>query len=493
MTISAARRRPADSSTAQGARRQGGSLAEHRPFLVALGLGAVARVVVSLAFPPALMISDGPTYLSFLDTFEPDPDRPVGYGVLLLYPVSLVTDAVAAVATVQHLLGLATAVVLYVVLRRWGVGRWPATLATLPVLFDSLQLILEHAPLSDTLFVLLVTLGVAVLGWRRRPTPALALAAGLLLGASVTVRQVGLPLVLSGVVFCLLVGTGWRGRLAGAAALALGFAAPVGAYATWYQQEHGVYALSEIGGKSAYMRTTTFVDCSQLSVPDHQEVLCPPEPRGERMDPTNYGWYENGTVTRLDPPPGTTAEEAMRDFARQAIREQPVDYAVVVLRDFALNFDLWRGNRFEFDTAFKWRFSTYVDREPSSWTGPAFAAHGGEQQGTRQPYADALAAYQQVGYLPGPLLLGCLVLGLAGGLGMGRARHSGVGSMCLLLTVSGAGLMLVPDVTTQFVWRYQLPALVLLPAGAALAYTAMRPAMRRRQDAAGTVATPRTD
>lgn len=490
MTIAAARRRAVEvdpSSTDPSRTRR---LAEHRPFLVALALAAALRVVVSLAFPPALMVSDGPTYLSFLDTFEPDPDRPVGYGVLLLYPVYLLTEAVAAVAAVQHVLGLATGVLIYVLLRRWDVGRWPATLATLPVLFDSLQLLLEHAPLSDTLFVLLVTLGVVALGWRRRPTLLLALAAGLLLGTSATVRQVGLPLVLAGAAYCLLVGHGWRRRVATALVLAVGFAAPVGAYAAWYEQEHGVYALSGIGGKSVYMRTTPFVDCSRLSVPDYQQVLCPPEPVGQRLDPTNYGWYDDGTVHRLEPPSGTSSDAAMRSFAREAIREQPVDYALVVARDFALNFDLWRGNRFEFDTAFKWRFDTYVDREPSSWTGPAFEAHGGEQQGTRQPYADALVAYQHVGYLPGPLLLGCLVLGLSGGLGIGRARGSGVRSMCLLLTVSGAGLLLVPDVTTQFVWRYQLPGLVLLPAGAALAFTALT---RRRHTERGISATPRTD
>jgi hypothetical protein len=46
--------------------------------------------------------------------------------------------------------------------------------------------------------------------------------------------------------------------------------------------------------------------------------------------------------------------------------------------------------------------------------------------------------------------------------------------MCLLLTLSGTVLLLVPGFTVEFVWRYQLPALVLLPAGAALAWSAIR-------------------
>jgi len=479
-------------TAAEGAPRTVGPpgwLVEHRPFLIALVLGTALRVVVSLAFTPALMISDGPTYLSFLDTFEPNPDRPVGYSLFLLLPLSWMTDSVLAVALTQHLMGLATAVLVYLLLRRWQVRRWPATLATLPVLFDSLQLVLEHAVLSDTLFVLLVTLGIVVLGWRRRPTLALALAAGLTLGASVTVRQVGLPLVVAGVAFCLMAGDRWRTSLAGAAALTLGFVLPVGAYATWYHQVHGVYALSEITGKFTYMRATTFVDCDRLSVPDYQRVLCPREPLGQRRDPTFYGWHDDQTLPQLEPPAGMTRDAAMRDFAAEATREQPVDYTLIVLRDFALNFDLWRTDRFEYATAYRWQFSSYVHLEPTEWTGPAFDRHGGDQLTGHQPFADAVVTYQRFGYLPGPLLLACLVLGVFGAAGVGRARRSGMRSMCVLLTVSGAGLLLVPDLATQFVWRYQLPALVLLPAGAALAYTALCGG----QVDAGTVATPRTD
>jgi hypothetical protein len=478
----------ADASTRRERGRHGRWIAEHRPFLIALALGAVVRVVVSLAFTPALMVSDGPRYLSFLDTFEPAQDRVVGYSLLLLYPLSLITESLLAVTVTQHLLGLATAVLLYVLLRRWGVAPFLATLATLPVLFDGMKLLLEHSMLSDTLFVLVVTAGIVVLGWRRRPTLPLALAAGLLLGTSVTVRQVGLPLVLAGVAFCVVAGRGWRVRLAPAAVFALAFMVPVGAYATWYHHEHGIYGLSEIGGQAAYMRTTSFVDCSGLSVPNYQRVLCPPEPRGQREDPTFYGWDDAGTAARLTSPPGTTSAEAMRAFADEAMRDQPVDYALVVLRDFALNFDLWRGDRFEFDTSRKWRFNLYVDREPDSWTRPAFEAHGGEQLSTHQPYATALAVYSWVGYIPGPVLLGCLVLGLMGGFGWGRARGSEVRAMCLLLIASGVILLLVPAVTTQFVWRYQLPGLALLPAGAALAFSALRGG-----GVAGTVATPSTD
>lgn len=464
---------------------------EHRPFLVALSLGILIRVVVQLAFSPAFIHSDGPTYLAVIDALEPAPERPVGYVLLLLLPASWVTSDVVLVSLVQHLLGLLTAVVLYAVLRRRGVGRWVATLATLPVLLDTLQLNLEHAVLSDSLFVFIVVVGLALLVWHRRLRLGHALAAGLLLGAAATVRLVGEQLVVAGVVAALvLAGTGWRKRVAAAVAVAVGFAVPVAAYATWYHQERGVFALSESTGKALYARSTSFVDCARLSVPDYQRVLCPREPVGQRQDPTYYAFHDPRTLPRLSLPAGTSQDAAMREFALSAFRTQPVDYARTAARDFLLNFDVSRGDRFEFDTADKWRFRHYTDVQPTAWTGPAYAAHGGRQLQVRQPFADALGVYQLFGYLPGPVLLGCLVLGLLGGLGVRRARHAGVRTATLLMAFSGVGLLVVPDLTAEFVWRYQLPALALLPASAALGWTALR---GHQLAEPGTVATASTD
>jgi hypothetical protein len=450
-----------------------GFLAGHRLFVVALILGAAIRVVVQVAFRPALIHSDGPTYLAFLDHLEPNNYHPAGYGLLELLPLSAITPSVAAVAAVQHIMGLAVAVLTYALLRRWGVGGVLATVATLPVLFDSLQLILEQTVLSDTLFELLLVSAVLLLGWRRHPGPAMALAAGLLLGGSTIVRLIAEPMVLAGVAYCLLAGDGWKGRLKASVAVVVGFAVPVGAYATWYHAEHGVFALSQFTGKSLYMRTTSFVDCTRLSVPRYERVLCPREPLGQRRDPSYYGWEDRLAIPRLKPPPGVTRDAALRQFAMAAIRQQPAGYAEIVARDFVLNFDLWRTNRFEYYSASKWNFSHYPTPRLQARARRAYARHGG-QLTVQQPYAHDLAEYQRVVYIPGPLLLACLLLGLLGAVGAGRARRSGKRSMCALLTVTGTGLLLLPDMTDMFSWRYQLPAFFLLPAGAALAITALR-------------------
>lgn len=464
----------ADAPPSQQPRRRPWHL-EHLPFLVVLTAGVLLRVLVQVAFAPAFIHSDGPRYLAVIADVVPATDRPVGYTLLLLRPLSALTSDVVLVAVVQHALGLATAVVLYLLLRRWGVGRWLGALATVPVLLDAMQLNLEHTVLSDTLFQLMLVSWIALLCWRRRPSPGLALAAGLLLGASVTVRLVGEQLVLVAVLGCaLLAGPGWRRRVVTVAVLVVGFVVPAGAYATWYHQERGVFALSEYTGRALYLRSTSFVDCGRLSIPAYQRVLCPVEPLGQRRDPTYYVFHDKRTLPRLQPPSGTTQDEALREFAFTAARAQPLDYAGIVARDLWLNFGTPREDSHEYDTAHKWQFDEYLTVAPTAWTRPAYDAHGGRQLQVRQPYADAVVAYGHVGQLPGWLLLGCLLLGVLGGLGVGRARRSGLRTVTWVLVLSGVGLLLAPAVTAQFVWRYQLPALALLPAAAALAITALR-------------------
>lgn len=470
------------------AERLRGLWSTERPFLVALAVGAVVRVLVQVAFPPGFIYSDGPTYLALTDHLAPSPDRPVGYG-FLLEPLSWLTRRIDAITVTQHLLGLLTAVVLYALLRRWRVSSLVATLATLPVLLDQMQLVLEHSVLSDVLFHLLLVLGVAALAWWRRPRLWTTVAGGLLLGAATLVRVVGEPAVLAAVVFLVLAATSWRSRLLHVVVVLVAFAVPVTGYAAWYHHDQGEWALTGGSGRALYMRTTAFVDCSRFEVPSYERTLCPDQPLGQRRDPTWYGWHDLTTVHALRPPPGVTVDAALQDFAQRAIRAQPLDYARTVARDFALAFAPTRSDAYEYDTAYKWRFDTYVDKRLSpAWEAPAYAAHGGQELTTRQPWGDLLASYGRVVYLPGPVELLLVLLALAG-LVVRRPRGVPETRPLVLLTLALAlGLIAVPDVTAEFVWRYQLPLVVFLPASAALAWTRLR---GRSQP--GTTATPSTD
>jgi 4-amino-4-deoxy-L-arabinose transferase-like glycosyltransferase len=462
-----------------------------RPFLVALAGAALVRLVVAFAFPPAFVMSDAAEYLTVSDHISPSPDRPVGYS-FFLRGLSEVTRSLLLVTSLQLVLGLATAVVAYALLRRWRVNPRVATLATVPMLFDAMQLLLEHAILSDVLFGFLVVTAVAALAWR--PTPRLwtTAAAGLLLGLATLVRVLGEPTVVLAALFLLLVATTWRSRLAHMTLVIAAFAAPVAAYAGWYHHEHGAFAISQTSGRSLYMRTTTFVDCTKIQVPDYERVLCPAEPLGQRQDPTWYGWHSLDTVPRLHPPSGVSDEQAMRGFAISAIRAQPGAYARVVGRDFALAFvAVNRNDYFEMGTSIKWSFRKLVGYEDSRpWIRPTFLAHGGQPPVTHQPVADAMGIYGLIVFLPGPLALVLLVLAVAGIAVRRRDEPPSLRPLALLTLALPLTLIAVPDVTAEFVWRYQLPLATLLPLSAALGWTRLR---ARADGQPGTTPTPSTD
>jgi hypothetical protein len=379
-----------------------------------------------------------------------------------------------AEAIVQHLLGLVIAVLIYVLLRRRGVRAGIATLATAPVLFDSMELSLEHSALSDVVFMVLVVLAVTVLGWWPRPTATSAAVGGLLLGLAVCVRLVAEPVVVVGVIFCLAAGLGLRHKVVTSLLLVVAYAVPVVAYAAWYHDTYGAWALSQSSGRSLYMRTTSFVDCSKISVPAYEQKLCPKQPVGQRVDPTVYGWHSPNPSHDLHPPPGVTVNQAFRDFAITAIKAQPADYAKVVVRDALMSFFPARFDAFGYDTAHKWSFAYFVDWNPTSWNTPTYAAHGGEQPFSRQPIASVLGVYGYVVILPGTVILGLLVLAVVGIVRRRPPARPGIRPLIFLTIGLGLGLAWEPDVVVEFTWRYQLPLVILAPMGAALAWTRLR-------------------
>ncbi len=133
-------------------------------------LGAALRGVVLAAYHPALIFPDSVRYLQYAHNFtagkwSADALRQSGYSVLII-PVMLLHD-LWIIPLAQHLVGLATAVLVYTVLIRFGVRTWLAAVATIPVLFDPLQLVLEQYVLTDVWTVFLVVAALVILVWRR--------------------------------------------------------------------------------------------------------------------------------------------------------------------------------------------------------------------------------------------------------------------------------------------------------------------------------------
>src|SRR6516162_8690859 len=159
-------------------------LRRHWLAAVLLAAGLVLRVLAQLAYRPALFYIDTTRYL-----YNAEGMDPVGYKGPLR--AILLVANFNAVAAVQHLLGLAMAVVIYLLLLRRGVSRWLAALAIAPVLLDAYQLQQEQAVMPGTWFDALIVAGLAILLWQSRTSWRAVVAGGILLGTSATFAQVG--------------------------------------------------------------------------------------------------------------------------------------------------------------------------------------------------------------------------------------------------------------------------------------------------------------
>src|SRR5262249_26625388 len=204
----------------------GAVLRRHWLAAVLLAAGLVLRVLAQFAYRPALFYIDTTRYL-YNDAQGMDP---VGYKGPLR--VILAVANFNTVAAVQHLLGLAMAVVLYVLLLRRGAPRWLAALAMTPLLLDAYQIQIEQTVMPDTWFEALIVTGLAILLWRPAPGWRRVLAGGLVLGTSAIFAQIGEALLLPAVLYLLVLGGGWRRALGRAGLLCAAFILPILTYFT---------------------------------------------------------------------------------------------------------------------------------------------------------------------------------------------------------------------------------------------------------------------
>jgi hypothetical protein len=157
--------------------------AEHRLFIIVLIPAFLLRVDAELGYRWQAWFNDSFEYVQNTVHFELDPTRISGYSIWLkiLQPF----HSYAPVTILQHLMGLAIAVMIYALARhRFGVSAWLAALATVPVLYDGFEIELEHLIMADVPFLFVLTLATTLLpsaasGLRRvHDHPAVQLAEG---------------------------------------------------------------------------------------------------------------------------------------------------------------------------------------------------------------------------------------------------------------------------------------------------------------------------
>jgi hypothetical protein len=453
-------------------------------FAVVFGLAVVPRVIVMVGFQPAILFK--------LDTYDylwdavhriPNLANPGGYSLFLMLLEPF--HSLLLVSGLQHLLGLSVAVMMYAVLRRFGVRRWLATLATLPLLFSPSEFLLEQLIMADFMALLLLMAAFAVLLLRPEPSIWRTVAAGLLMGASAVVRPTALPLIVLMAGYLLVRRAGW---LRVGAVLAAG-ALPVVMYGAWFDSSSGSFNITNSNGLFLWSRTMSFANCNIIKPPADLAALCPNRQQGvlqaapfQRQQPKYYLWNHRGWQWQ-EPQPGLVPDtaaftaannsRAMR-FAALAIERQPLDYAKTVGLDVLHPF--FKPNLFVFPPSVQ---STAKGLGPvnAAYALAALKAYTGSDGGVGQtlgrhfgeeivePWAHLVRGYQHFFYLPGPVFGLILLIGFAGIL-IPRRRLAASG----LLIASAVVTVLLPIVEHEYNYRYVIAAVPLACMAAALAF-----------------------
>jgi len=385
--------------------------------------------------------------------------RPAGYPLALhlLQPF----HSLLLVTTLQHLMGIALAVIIYALLRSRGLPGWGATLAAAPTLFDARQIWLESSLLPDTLFTLVLLIAVAILVVRPRPVVWQAVIVGLLVAWASVIRGNGAPVVLVVLAFLLIMRAGWKVFSACLAA----FAIPVAGYALLFFHEYGQFNITNSTGLFLWSRTMSFANCAVIKPPAGLAPLCPENPAGaapawsisalmNQRTPADYlwapgAWYHHGAH------PGINAYNnslAMR-FAERAIAAQPVDYVTTVGQEVLLTF--FASDRPQDYMAMHFTVAPHVSQlTPTMRYWENRYAHARSNTHVVQPWANFMFLYQTQTWFPGWVFF----LVMAGGLVLVIGRWRGWGRYAFLPWGVAVVNLVLPIAAHEMDYRYAISA-----------------------------------
>ena len=444
----------------------------HRLFIIVLTPAVLLRVDAELGYRWHAWFNDSFQYVQNTVHFQLDPTRVSGYSIWLKILQPLHTYAVVTI--LQHLMGLAVAVMIYALARhRFGAPAWLATLATVPLLYDGFEIQLEHLIMADIPFLFLLTLAVTLMLWV--PVPSLLRCAliGGLLGLAEIMRSVGLPLLAVFAVYMIIRRVSWR-KVAAAIVVCL---VPVFGYAGLFYAEHGQFAMTESTGVFLYSRVMTFADCTKMNVPANELSLCTTVPPDKRPIAQAYIWTTQSPLDRFPPSKfSPVPNQLAENFAIRAIEAQPLDYAKAVFDDTWRVFGWKRAifpNAPTYDEyIFGYRSLPIPAWDQSASLGPygsysAAYVHGNPLTQVVSPFANVIRGYQRYVWLPGTGY-GLILLAGLGGIVLAWRR---LGGEALLPWTISLALIVIPAATAEFDYRYVLVAVPFACLAAAMAFS----------------------
>lgn len=462
--------------------------------VAALGaLGVTLRVLTTVGYSPANV--SHPDTASYVDaaahSLFSNPFRPAGYA-LFLRALHAVSRDLSFTIVVQHVIGLTTAVLAYLISRQLGARRWVALIPAAAVTLSGDQLYFEYSLLADGIFLALVLLACSLalaaprLGHSTTRQFFLALAAAAVTALSTTVRTVGVALMPVLILWLLrYCGRGPRHRMwlvTGATAVSL---AIVLGYAAAQQEATGVFGLARFGAWSLYARVAPIADCHRFKPPPQTSVLCESTPLAQRPGPDYYLWNPYSPAERfLGFPPAHAA--VVGAFARSTIRHEPLTYLGVVVRDLARYIDPSLVTRQQWGADWRSMALNQPWAAPDAWGIPFVVRYYRDVHlHVSHRLMDALEGWRRVFRIHGALIaLSVLLLGV--GLLLSTDRRTSRGMV--LLGGFAVMLLVVPTATMSYEARYGVPGALLLLIGGvrggelALARLRAHPVLRVGQD-----------
>lgn len=443
-------------------------------------VGALIRVWLIYAWRPAFVgYPDSSTYLYAAQAsghgllFWNDY-RPAGYPLFLSWLHAL-DASLTFVITIQHLMGLLAALLLYLTVARFAARRWVALIPAAVVALSGSEIYLEHSALSESLYTLLLVAAIWCAGRSvdsdnvRR---ALWLGgAGLLIGLSAPVRSTG--------IFVAPVLIGWAAvtarerwtRIGAAGAVLLGFCVAFFPYLIYQHSYTGTWGLTRATGDTIYARAAIFANCSDFTPPAGTSGLC--QPPGSRNQNADWYMFDSGSpavqlfgIAPSPQPPnyGWPADSKLESFALSAISHQPLNYLWTTAEGLVKYVDPGFGG----PAMIGWSHAQLITGlhapgpESATDTGEVAAYYPGQR--ITHHGLGALDAYANAARVEGALTVILVLLMVAGFvLTTGRARvAAGLFGWTTLAMVLAPVLLLFYDA------RYATPAYGPLAAGAAI-------------------------
>jgi hypothetical protein len=456
-------------------------LRDNLPFAVLLILGVAVRLCVMIFYSSVVLIyygGDSTRYLrlpftGYRSLFS-DPNTPAGYPAFLDVTRWVTRDIVFTIG-VQHLVGIATAAVVFVCLRHMGLSAWFASIPAGVLFLSGDVIFLETSLLVETLWTLFMIAGLCLAAYapRARRTLVCLGGTGILLGLATLVRSVALPLAVLIAVWVIAEIKGTRPRrLLAAVTVLVGTALVVGAYVLTVDLNGGYAGISEMGGFNLYARVGQFADCQKFRPPPGTAKLCESTPSVQRSGPFYYTYAPTSPFYRAGLGADPHGSEVVGRFAEAAILHQPVEYLHAVATDLL---------RYLAPYAVVARADSGVAPNGMSFASSTPANQGQTPAVLRKQYSEdftgvsktlpsggvreLLGAYQEVFRLGGITVMALIIISIVGLCVSSGSRRRAT----LLFFVTAAYLYVLPVAVSSYDVRYGVPAGVVLSVAGALA------------------------